>query len=148
MQQPFFMPPGPATPISGPYAPYAPVPIPSWNGQHPPPAPSGAAAPQPPHMGTPYATPPMQGGSNGPYSAAPAAPSPQPSGPTFKMIHGDYTKVDQRVHSTNIGSGNTDNILIQDSCNDYSVKSYAQPSKSDASRMFIVIVYQEDFDDR
>jgi hypothetical protein len=52
-------------------------------------------------------------------------PPPPPSGPVFNTIHGNYNKFDQSVHSTNIRSGNTHGVLIQDSYNDNSVKSYA-----------------------
>lgn len=137
MQQPFFMPPNPAAPTSGPYAAYAPAPIPPWNGQYPPAASPSSAQHQSPHPATPQAAPHTQGGSNGP----PMAPPPRRSGPTFNTIHGDYTKVDQSVHSTNIGSGNSHNTLIQDSYNDNSVKSYAQPGKLDVCRF-----YRGDFD--
>jgi hypothetical protein len=145
-RQPFVMPPNPAAPTSGPYAAYAPASIPPWNGQHPQATSSASperqsSIPTPPHPGTgpgPYAPPHTavpQGGANGAYGGAPAAPPPhRPSGPVFNTINGDYTKVDQSVHSTNIGSGNTHNTLIQDSYNDNSVKSYAQRGKSDVCR--------------
>ena len=109
MQQPFVMPPG-ATPTSGPYAAYAPAPIPSWNVQHPSGVFFAPTESQTSHTGTPHATPHTQGGANG---GTPMAPPP-PSGAVFTTIHGDYTKVDKTVHLTNIGSGNTHNTLIQE----------------------------------
>ena len=135
MQQPFFMPPNPAASTSGPYAAYAPAPIPSWNDQHPPAASPSSAQHQSPHPATPQTAPYTQGGSDGPFGGPPMSPPPRRSGPTFNTIHGDYTKVDQSVHSTNIGSGNTHNTIIQDSYNDNSVRSYAQPSKLDICRL-------------
>jgi len=144
MQQPFVMPPNPASPTSGPYAQYAPAPIPLWSshGRQPttPAFPERQSSFPPPHPGTasgPYAAPyaarqgMAQGGANGAYGGPPMAPPPpRSSGPVYNTIHGDYNKVDQSVHSTNIGSGNTHNMLIQDSYNDNSVKTYAQPGKS------------------
>ena len=137
MHQPFVMPPGPAAPTSGPYA-YAPASIPSWHGQHPPAASSASAERQsPPDTQIPYAAPHTQAAANGAYGGPPMAPPtpPTPSGPVFNTIRGDYTKVDQSVHSTNIGSGNTHNTLIQDSYNDNSVRSYARPGKLNVCRL-------------
>jgi len=142
MQQPFVMPSNPAAPTSGPYAPYVPAPIPPWSSHgQPPTTPASperqSSFPTPPHPGTapgPYAAPYAahqgipQGGANGAYGGpSMAPPPPRSSGPVYNTIHGDYNKVDQSVHSTNIGSGNTYNTLIQDSYNDNSVKNYAPP---------------------
>ena len=135
MHQPFVVPPRPATPSSGPYAAYAPASIPSWNGQYPSAASSASAERQTPHTETPNAAPHTQAGENGAYRGAPMVPRPSRlSSPVFNTIHGDYTKVDQSVHSTNIGSGNPYNMLIQDSYDDNSMKSYAQPGKLDVCR--------------
>lgn len=139
VQQPFVIPPNPPPPTAGPYAAYAPAPIPPY-GQHPAtssaPPPRHSSNPTSPYSGTaprPYAPP--QGAANGAYGGASMPPPPpRPSGPVFNTINGDYTKVDQSVHSTNIGSGNTHNTFIQDSYNDNSVKSYAQPGKLDVCR--------------
>ncbi|KIM38275.1 hypothetical protein M413DRAFT_448010 [Hebeloma cylindrosporum] len=142
MRQPFAMPPNRIAATSGPYARYAPASIPPWNGHHgqqstapatPEPQPSIPSAPPGPAPGA-YAAP--QGEApNGAYASARMAPPPPPPppaprrpGPVFNTIHGDYTKVDQTVHSTNIGSGNTHNMVIQDSFNDNSAKSYAPPA--------------------
>ncbi|KAF8954929.1 hypothetical protein BDZ97DRAFT_1765621 [Flammula alnicola] len=59
------------------------------------------------------------------------ATSPQLQGaPIFRNIHGDYTKIDNSGHTTNLGSSNTHNTLIKDSYNDNSFKSYAPAPRS------------------
>lgn len=75
-----------------------------------------------------YVPPPYEQRSQGPpqtpSSTVPAAfglpPAALQSGPVFRDIYGDYTKVDSSVNNTNINSLNTHNTLIQDSYNDKS----------------------------
>jgi len=119
MQRPFIMPPNPAAPTPGPYAAYAPASIPPWHsdGQQ-----TSAASP-------------ASASSKLQFSIAPVALPPPPlSPPIYNAIHGDYIKVDQSAHATNIGPGNAHSMTNQDSYDDNSVKKHEQPGKLDGYR--------------
>ncbi|KAF8167137.1 hypothetical protein B0H34DRAFT_680413 [Crassisporium funariophilum] len=81
-------------------------------------------------------------GTVGPNFQAPTSSSSLPfgsgqavsSGPIVRTIHGNLTKYDNTINTTNMNSGNVENNLIQDSFNDNSVNTNISQDRARKAR--------------